>query len=320
MWHLLLSFAKGAVLILIWPIWSHFRKFCCEGIYLTSHGENRVKQRKKFVRNTITSARAQIIEICSEATFQPLLQLYLVLPKLMCSNQYNNLLEEDLSSFFSDVPKLQIWAILTSCLSLAWSFNAYQASTKTGALDFGSNLFGRLVLLASCICFIASRLFVFVLLAYTFGDGLFYPTVAIVISHMLVMTILHFTVHKLAKTENYILRTKFATCQNKTLRKVMQISYQCLLNGIGNIYLCSNILPLQRKDTKQKITPKRTNWKHIIVDLVHGLESCLILVMSYFLIDGLPVFILSGVAGLHILGFILKLVYYRFLHIWTSRV
>ena len=84
------------------------------------------------------------MEICTEATFQPLLQLYLLLPKLLCFN-YHELLEQDISSFFSDVPRLQFWAIVTSCISLSWSFNAYQTSKKTGALDFEANLSGRLI-------------------------------------------------------------------------------------------------------------------------------------------------------------------------------
>ena len=95
--QLFLALGKAVTLITFWPIWSHFRKFRSEGRYLTSHGKARVKQRAKFIRKTIVSSRAQIVEICSEATFQPLLQLYLLLPKMMCFNEYHNLLEEDLS-------------------------------------------------------------------------------------------------------------------------------------------------------------------------------------------------------------------------------
>ena len=73
---------QGAILILGWPIWSYYQKFRCEVCYLTGHGMGRVKQRKEFIKNNIISSRAQIIEICSEATFQPLLQLYLLLCNL----------------------------------------------------------------------------------------------------------------------------------------------------------------------------------------------------------------------------------------------
>merc|ERR550517_1496946 len=76
-------------------------------------------------------------------------------------------------------------------MSLSWSYNAYQTSKKTGALDFDSNIWGRLVLLASCVCLITSRLFVFVFLAYCFGDGQFYPMVVIVVFHMLLMAAFH---------------------------------------------------------------------------------------------------------------------------------
>ena len=107
------SLAKGAGMILIWPIWSHGQKFLSQGLYLTSHGQERIKQRKKFLKDSIISSRSSIVEICTEATFQPLLQLYLLLPKLL-SEDYHSLLEQDISDFFSDVPTLQFWAIVTN--------------------------------------------------------------------------------------------------------------------------------------------------------------------------------------------------------------
>ena len=310
---------------MIWPIWSYIKKSRCEYLYLTSHGEDRVKARKNFIRNNIVSSRAQIIEICSEATFQPLLQLYLLLPKLMCFN-YHDLLNEDLSNFFSNVPKLQLWAILTSCLSLSWSFNVYLASKKTGALDFDSNIWGRLVLLASCICLITSRLFVFVFLAYCFGDGQFYPMVIVVVCHMLLMTGFHWLT-----TETFNIKKNLIFVTNKTLQHSLQVFYQCLLNGVSNIFLYNDILalpsgeknvttkPKQSKDqNERKILAFIKSWKQPIVDTMFALESLIIVVLSVFLVEGLPRSFVIMVVILHILGLVLKAFYYMSLHIWSG--
>ena len=315
---------KGAILILFWPICAYFQKFLCEVRYLTDYGMGRVKQRKKFIKNNIISSRAQIIEICSEATFQPLLQLYLLLPNLVYFD-YHHLLENDLSTFFSNVPRLQFWAIFTSCMSLSWSFNAYQTSQKTGALDFDANLWGRLVLLASCICLITSRLFVFVFLAYCFGDGQFYPMVVVVVIHMLLMTGFHWLT-----TDNFNIKKKFIFVTNKTLQDSSQVFYQCLLNGISNIFIYNDILALpseEKNETKAKTSKDQSEskilavvkkWKQAIVDTFFVLESLIIIVTSSYLVDGLPPFLVIMVVILHILGLALKVFYYKSLHIWSG--
>ena len=135
--------------VAFWPLICHAKKFYHEGHYLTSSGEARIKERKKFEASTIVSSRAQISEVCSEASFQPLLQLYLLLPLLM-TYDYSTLLNKSVSDFADEVPELQFWSIVTSCLALAWSFSSYQSTKMNGALDFDSNLAGRLVLLLLC--------------------------------------------------------------------------------------------------------------------------------------------------------------------------
>ena len=166
---------KSIFLWLTWPVWCHARKAYYEGYQLINIGKDEeVKAKSEFNRRKALSSRAQISEVCSEATFQPILQLYLLLPKLMCIN-YESLI--DLNNLTTEISELQFWSIVTSCLSLAWSFNVSQAVMKNGALDFGTNFMGRLVLLMSCLFQISSRLFIVVLLAYSCGDGNFWPIV-----------------------------------------------------------------------------------------------------------------------------------------------
>ena len=71
--------------IVLWPVVMHWRMFISEAKYLTSQGEERVKARIKRDDATIVSSRSQMIEVCSESSFQPLLQLYLFLPTLLVS-------------------------------------------------------------------------------------------------------------------------------------------------------------------------------------------------------------------------------------------
>ena len=256
-----------------------------------------------------------MIETCTESSFQPLLQLYLLLPNLMCHN-YGNLMEESISAFFSNVPKMQFWAILTSCLGLSWSVNVYQALKKRGALDFGANPIGRLLLLDYCICQVTSRLFAFVLFAYCFGDGNFYPMIVFVTCHIAVMAIIHWaTTDQFHRIDLYTDLDSPREMSN--LQYGFQVYYQSLLNGISNIYIYNNILVhadedeegetgrqltkrrMTKKHDKGKFSLKIKKWKQLIVDVIFSLENLVMITCSAVFIDGIPAILLVSVAGLY---------------------
>ena len=160
--------------ILFLPIEMHRKKFLSETRYLTSHGKDRVEARLESENESIVSGRSQMIEVCTESSFQPLLQLYLLLPTLLVT--FRNFgkevsFDQSAKEFFSNASKLQFWSILSSCLSLAWSFTFYQSLKKRGALGFGVNALGRIVLLFANVLQISSRLVAFALFAYSWGDG-----------------------------------------------------------------------------------------------------------------------------------------------------
>ena len=106
--------------------------------------------------------------------------------------------------------------------------------------------------------------------------------------------------------------------------------YQCLLNGVSNIFLYNDILALpsdeedvtrrQKRPNKEesKITAFVKEWKQPIVDAMFVLESLVIVVCASFLIDGLPMSLVVMVVVLHILGLLLKAFYYISLHIWSG--
>ena len=235
-WH----WVTAVLYVAFWPLICHAKKFYHEGRYLTSYGKDRITERKRFEESTIVSSRAQISEVCSEATFQPLLQLYLLLPVLM-TYDYSKLLKKSVTEFADEVPELQFWSIVTSCLALAWSFSSYQATKKNGALDFDSNLAGRLVLLLSCICQISARLVILVIFAYTCGPGNFWPLMAGCFVHTLFVSLIHWATKNDSRTTN-----------DELFWKNGQVAYQCLINGISDLYVFTSILPRETKDNSNK--------------------------------------------------------------------
>ena len=296
--------------ILLWPFEMHRKKFLSEARYLTSHGETRVKARLESEDITVVSGRSQMIEVCSESSFQPLLQLYLFLPTLLVS--FRNLgtdvsLDQSAGDFFSNLGQLQFWSILTSCISLAWSFTFYQSIKKRGALDFDANPVGRLVLLFSNIFQISSRLLAFVLFAYSWGDGNFWPAFLVVLVHILVMAVFHF-------------EAKDKKAWRQLDSKGMAV-FQSVLNGISNLYMNNLILPLPSKEKKKQWNKegRRSLKRQLIVDGLFVVENLAIIVLASVCLNiedvwPLLVFVFLG----QLLGLLLKGVYYRFFHIWSS--
>ena len=288
--------------IVFWPLEMHRKNFMSETRYLTSSdGKERVKARLDSENAAIVSGRSRIIEVCSESSFQPLLQFYLFLPTLVVS--FRNLgtevsSDQSASNLFSNLSNLQFWSILTSCISLAWSFTFYQSVKKRGALDFGANPLGRMVLLFSNTCQISSRLVAFALLAYSWGDGNFWQAFVFVLLHILIMAAFHFEVEDEES-------------------KGMAV-YQSILNGISNLYVNNLMLPLPSKWEK-KYQNKRSFKRQLIVDILFVVENFTIILLAGLVLnidEVLPFLVFVPLAQL--CGLLLKVLYYRFLHIWSS--
>ena len=305
------AFLSSLYHIILWPFVMHRKKFLSETRYLTSHGEERVKARLESEYATVVSGRSQMIEVCSESSFQPLLQLYLFLPTLLVSfNTFGTSvnLDQKASDFFFNISTLQFWSILTSCLSLSWSFTVYQSLKKRGALDFGTNPLGRIFLLLSNICQISSRLLAFVLLAYACGDGNFWPAFVFVLIHIIIMSTAHFV------------EARDREPWEKIKSKPSAI-FQSVLNGISNLYMNNLILPLPSKEKKKQQVKRshRSFKRQLAVDGTFLFENVAIIIFAALRLDlndvwPLLVFVFLG----QLCGTLFKVAYYKFFHIWSN--
>ena len=297
--------------IIFWPFEMHRKKFVSEVCYLTTNGQEQIKARKKRDNDTIISSRSQMIEVCSESSFQPLIQLYLYLPTLMVSFAVAAVTfdtSKSASSLFEDVHTLEFWSILTSCLSLAWSFTYYQSVKKNGALSFSANPLGRLCLLLSNILQISSRLLAIVLFAYCWGEGNFLPAFAAVVLHIILMA--------------GILSRPWPCRADKW--SCMKAVWEGILNGISNLYIHNIILPSPTRGKKTQQKKRNPTFKsQVLVDTVFIIENIGIIILVFSLIPdicyttGLIWILLFIVVG-QFLGLLLKVVYYQFFHIWSN--
>ena len=108
--------------------------------------------------------------------------------------------------------------------SLAWCFSYYHATLKRGALDKDlAALFYRTVLFLSVLFQILGRIFIFVLFAYSFGNGMYYPMLVFLTSHIVLMAILHFIFSDAKKVRAYLFNKK---CSDKRYNLSIKYIFQ----------------------------------------------------------------------------------------------
>ena len=124
---------------------------------------------------------------------------------------------------------------------------------------------------------------------------------AATVLHMLAMAVVHW-------------RTKY-TPPRWPRRRVF---YQCIINGISNLYLHNDIVAVKGDDTKSGVR----DTKLLIVNVVIVIENIVIVTIAFFHPDniGLPPGLLGAVIGVHTAGLLLLVLYYQQLHIWSSLI
>ena len=301
------------LMVIFWPFWMLVKRF--QNVWRASSGttEEKFDAKERNDEDLIVSARAQIIEVAIESSFQPLLQLFLLLPTLLNLVKFYDF-NETLSLFspadvFESVERRQFWSILTSIISLSWSFTFYQAVQKKGALDFGSNFSGRILLLVSNLLQLSTRLLVLVLYAYVCGN--FWPMIVSVTIHIIIMSILHYFTSNQKEIETFS-------------QKPLKVGYQCLVNGISNLYLHNWIAHIDnsnRRRTELNVKKNGTILRQTIFDTIFLVENFVILIVAGIRFpECLTISFLVTAGAFQCIGLILKMVYYKKFHIWKDAI
>ena len=315
-----LFFAQTSLHILLWPLIMTFKRCCSEIQFATAYGKEKFEKQMIRRDHMIISSRARIIEVCIESSFQPLLLLYLLLPTLIhyfeCG-AYHEILTKPLHKTFPKISTLQFWSIFSSVISLSLSFNYYKITQKSGALDIKTNPTGRICLFLSTLLQISCRLLAFVLLAYCFGPGNFWPMILLLQLHIVLMAGLHFITSR--QIEQRYAKISWP-----------RLLHHCLLNGIGNIYIHNCITYMDEKSIKERMKKqhkerqgkrrkKTTFWRQVLFNTIFVLENIAVIVLvTIKLPHSVPVSLLYFIAFGHLFGLILNLVYYQFFHLWKD--
>ena len=184
--------------MVLWQPVTALIKFYRDGKYETSSGKDKVKELRKRRYLDVTASRADLIETSIEATFEPLVQGYIIFPSIInITNQLRNLYKFDptgnltIKFEMSSLEQVQMFSIVTSILSLAWTYSDLTSVKKHLQLDICVSPVSRILMCIWMILQITARLLAFMLFAVYWGPGCLYPLMIFAAVHTVIAGILH---------------------------------------------------------------------------------------------------------------------------------
>jgi hypothetical protein len=179
----------------IWPIWSLLLTSWTS--FSTKIGLSDVeKDKDKLKRLSKVSNRAHLIEVCTESSIQPLIQIFGIYKGLVESDLTTTKTNDELSGFlnvtltgnWSELGErlensnntLQLWSFLTSVASVAWSFQSNFARKKFGHMT----VFSRVVYFIYVFLAVNARIIMIISFTLTIG-GENFQIYSIIGGHML---------------------------------------------------------------------------------------------------------------------------------------
>ena len=300
--RIIITLMKMVCTWITWPWLLFWERFVSEARHATTYGSLKLKHHGTNERNSILCSRAQMIEVCSEASFQPLLQLYLLLPSICMF--FDSFGKASFSHQSNMIEVLQFLAVSSSILSLANSFTHYHVVSKRGALNLSVNPVGRIMLYIAALLQIVCRVLLLVMSAYCWGPGQFWQMFTCVLAHILGMSVTHFVWSRRVESD-----------KNLTMRLI----YNCLVNGVGNLYL-HNMIQIQNTQDKKRKTSESTFYRQLFCDVVFIVEN---LVMAVLIgekseVLGISRILILCTISLHLVGLLMKWFYYCFFHLWRN--
>ena len=183
--------------VVLWQPITALCKFYHDGMYETSSGKDKVKKLRRRRYHDLSASRADLIETSIEATFEPLVQGYIVFPSFIqiCERLSNAVTFDEngmnINFQMSSIEQAQLFSIITSILSLAWCFSDYTSVRKHLQLDICVSPFLRILMCIWMTLQLTSRLLAFMLFSVYWGPGNIWALFVFAFAHVLLAMVIH---------------------------------------------------------------------------------------------------------------------------------
>ena len=185
--------------MVLWQPLTALIKFYRDGKYETSSGKEKVKELRKRRYLDVAASRADLIETSIEATFEPLVQGYIIFPSIInITNRLKNFYEFDqydgklkINFEMSSLEQVQLFSIGTSILGLVWTYSDLTSVKKHLQLDIFVSPVSRILMCIWMSLQVTARLLAFMLFAVYWGPGNIFSLMIFAAVHILLALVIH---------------------------------------------------------------------------------------------------------------------------------
>ena len=186
--------------MVLWQPLTALIKFYRDGKYETSSGKEKVKELRKRRYLDVAASRADLIETSIEATFEPLVQGYIIFPSIInITNRLKNFYEFDqtdgkltINQFeMSSLEQVQLFSIGTSILGLVWTYSDLTSVKKHLQLDIFVSPVSRILMCIWMSLQVTARLLAFMLFAVYWGPGNIFSLMIFAAVHTVLALVIH---------------------------------------------------------------------------------------------------------------------------------
>ena len=292
-----------------------------DGKYFINYtGIKKVQLRQAKRRNDLVASRGELVEVNIEATFEPIVQGYIMFPNAVsiASRLYESVKFDfstwklDINFNLTSIETVQLFSITTSILSLAWCFSEYISVKKNMYLDIFASPFSRIVMVTYMILSIIARLLSFMIFSLYWSPGDFYPVIIFVLIHMVISAGIHVV---FSEDIAYWKKHQYG----KFFHNVLMNSFACIYFHNYLRFEEEEIVHLQPPGTHIS-----TFVRQLLFETLYVLEFVILLSLGFsanvWEVPSMQPFIVEVVLILYLLSTLLKLFYYGVMHIWAYHI
>ena len=259
----------------------------------TSTKKTTDEEEKEQLESKKAFADAKLIEVCFEASLQPILQLYLFLLPFVCSG-----FDSITGSCITPWTIVQVLSFLSSMLSIPRVFTAQYTAQKNGMMSSEAQLVYFTYVLLGAI----SRLMLFELMAFSLGPGNLPFVYAAIGVHVLVMIAVNLTFSNIENKEGQ--------CED-SWSMIVWVQNQ-LIKGMSNIYIPWSNGKNEEKEVKSQL----------IKEIIFFLEYLGISIWGAMALTYLPSNLMTKVVGaiwvFYLLSVAFKITFFVSFHPWKE--
>ena len=163
-----------------------------------------------------------------------------------------------------------------------------------------------------------------VIFAFWWGPGQILPLFCFIICHIVLMAGIHARISYLERKRRTDAVESYTKNKFEKKTKFLQHCFASIINGLANVFIFNYVYVSFNKAKRTKRKSRESFARQTVADVIFLIENIICVIFGSFVVveplnnETLKMRLISTIFVCHFLGLILKIVYYKHLHIWKE--